>query len=94
MANIKIDRIHIRLKGIPPHLGRASIEGMSNEILRQLAGQRFSFKGKSGERISRLDSGTLQASRDTTPTDLQKMIGVRIIESIISKTKTETGMKG
>lgn len=94
MPSIKVDRIQVRLRDISPRLVRASVKGMGNELLKQLAGRQFSLKEKSGGRISRIDSGTLQAERDTTSTDLRRMIGKRIIESIASKTKSEAGKRG
>ncbi len=87
MTGIKIDRLKIRLRGISPQVARSLAEGLGHELLGQLARQQGLLKAKRTNNISKIDSGAFQASRDTSPSDLRRIIAGRIVGAIESKAK-------
>lgn len=84
MADIIIDKLEIRLRGISPQVARASIEGMGDTLLEHLADQ-YNPSGKRELNISKIDSGILKVRKETSPLDMKKMISSRVAESIASK---------
>ena len=90
MRGIKIDRLEIRLKGIPPEVVRDSVTGLGNELLAKISKQGSLLRERRAVKINRIDSGTLQTSGDTNFSDLRGMIINRIVESIASKIRKST----
>lgn len=87
MTTLKIDRLEIRSKGISPQGARTLAGGLGNELLKRLAQQQPLLRKKRTINIGKIDSGTLQTSRNSSSSDLRGMIAGKIVESIASKTK-------
>ena len=85
MRGIKIDRLEIRLKGIPPEVVRDSVTGLGNELLMKLSKQDSLSRERRAVRINEIDSGTFRTSGDTNFSELRGMIANKIAESIASK---------
>ncbi len=86
-TSIKIDRLEIRLRGISPQAARATIAGIGNELMEQLAKQHNLLKGERTAYIEKIDSGTLKNERNTSSSDLRKMVAARIANAIGSRSK-------
>lgn len=85
MKGIKIDRLEIRLKGIPQRVAYDSINGLGNELLTRFSKEQGLLKRRGTIRINKIDSGTVQAHGVTNYSGLRGIITNRIAESIFSK---------
>ncbi len=86
-GNVTIDRLNIRLKGVPAHTARAVVEQLGSRLLKQLArDETFSRQGQH-RRIDRVDAGThqLQSGESKNPAGLQARIVSQIARSIHGK---------
>lgn len=93
MANLKINRLEIRLKGIAPQAARASVANLGRELLAQFEKQQGLLREKRAINIDKIDAGTFQVSKHTSPADLQGQMARRIVESVGSSTKSNTTTK-
>jgi hypothetical protein len=84
-TSIKIDRLEIRLKGISPQVARASIAGIGNELMEQLAKQHNLLKRERTAYIEKIDSGTLRNERNTSPSDMKRLVAARIANAVGSR---------
>ena len=97
MANVRVDRLEIRLKGVSSEFvfseyedARSLARGLAGELLEQLAEQKDLSASKRTVRIDRVDSGTFQTSREQTSSDLQKVIAGNVVRSIAPKVRKQT----
>ncbi len=83
--SLKIDRLEIRLKGVPLQTAAASVSGLGPELLHQLARSSGPLQQSHGARIDAIDAGTLPVERSTGAPVLRRMIVNKIDEAIASK---------
>jgi hypothetical protein len=86
MANLKINRLEIRLKGLSPQAARTSVAALGRELLAQLAKQEGLLQQKGTINISNLDAGTLPISQQTSSADMGGQMASRIVKSVASET--------
>lgn len=84
MKSVKVDRLEIRLKGVPPEVARSAAAGLGNEVLGQLSGRAGPSRKETAKSIGRIDLGTLETARGTGPSGLRRAIAAEIVESITS----------
>jgi len=85
MADVRINRLEIRLKGISFGDARSLADALGNELLRQLADQRDMLTNRRSVRLERITPGTFRVSGDQRVPDLQRMIAGSIVRSIASQ---------
>lgn len=90
MANVKIDRLEIRLKGISPQTARSAVTGLDSELLTQLARRQKLLNEYHTMYIDTIDSGTFRSARNSTSSELRRTIACKIVESITAKTQEST----
>jgi hypothetical protein len=88
--NISIDRLEIRLNGVPQESARAAVGDLGRELMGQLATPRAGPRPQRTGRIERLDSGTVQLASGSTPSELRKTIAGRLAVSIHSNAKSRS----
>lgn len=86
-TSIKIDRLEIRLKGVPPQDARVTFAGIGNELMEQLAKQHNFLKGEHTAYIEKIDSGTMKIERNSNSSNLRRQVAARIANSVGSRTK-------
>ncbi len=86
-TSIKIDRLEIRLRGISPQAALTSIAGIGNELMEQLAKQHNLLKKECTVHIEKIDSGTLRNERNTSPSDMRRLVAARIADAVGSRSK-------
>lgn len=87
MKEVKVERLNIRLKGIPYRIINNSVNGLSNELLAQLSKQEGLLKNGGTIRINKIDSGVVKAQGKTNYVDLRGMIVNKIVGAILQKTQ-------
>jgi hypothetical protein len=90
-TEFKIDRLEIRLKGIASDAARASVDGIGQDLLSELAGQQqppqpLRARGRTSS-ISRLDSGVVLPDGEHPPAELRQFIARSIAAAIEGKLK-------
>ena len=81
MDSVEIDRLEIRMRGVPPEVARSAVAGLGNEVLGLLA-------QRSGEvtprKVGSVDPGRFEAARGASSTELRRAIAARVVGSITS----------
>lgn len=92
-GRIDIDRLHLRLRGIPPQRARAALNGLGEQVLRELA-QRGELRGRSGQiRLGTVQVGQVQVRPNSSERELRaaasRAVGDAIINQIGRKNQSE-----
>lgn len=101
--NIHIDRLAIRVHGLPAREARAALEGLGEQVLRQLQGSsglalrhpveglalRHPHEGRL--EIKTLQPPALRFSRTATPPQVRQALAAAVAREIISAGKPEPG---
>jgi len=82
-TKINIDRLNLRLKGIPAREARGLPGDLGKELLGRLA-QRQEFQGKGSVKIGTVDAGVLQSGERGGGPDLQRDIAARVGDTIVA----------
>lgn len=82
---IEIKRLHVRLKGIPPHRVREVLSGLGDQVLRQLAGQDGLRRASGEQRLSALHLGTLQVEAAASVGRLRTTLAGALSEALRSQ---------
>ncbi len=77
---IGIDRLTVRLRGIPAEAARGVVRELGHDLIGELA-QRRTDTPRNG-RIDRLDAGTTEIAPGATTSDLRRAIVARIVAAI------------
>ena len=84
MRKVKIDRLNIRIKGVSRQVYRQSMDGLGREVLSHLLTSGALSKANGNISLRQADCGTLQVSRDATPSGTRTMIARAVARSISS----------
>ena len=87
MKTVNIDRLEIRLKSISPQAAVTLVDGLGNELMKQVTKQQDFMKQKRTININKIESGSFRAERGTSYSEWQRLVAGRIVESIKSKIK-------
>jgi predicted transcriptional regulator len=87
MKGIEINRLEIRLKGIPHKGIHNSINGLGNELLVRLSKQGGLLTERGMVKIDKIDSGNVHMKREINYQDLREMIVNKIVGAILQKTQ-------
>ena len=85
--NINIERLDIRIKGVPSPSAGAAVDGLGRELLDQLAAHLNPAGDGRTTKIDKLDSGSSQVGSGTKPAELRRIIAERVVASIGAKLK-------
>jgi len=82
-TKINIDRLNLRLKGIPAREAQGLFRNLGSGLLRQLV-QRQEFQGNGAVKISAMDAGVLRTGGKAGGPDLQRDIAARVGDTIVA----------
>jgi len=80
-TKINIDRLNLRLKGIPAREAQGLLRDLGSGLLQQLA-QRQEFQGNGAVKIGTADAGVLRTGGKAGGPDLQRNIAARVGDTI------------
>lgn len=83
MADVRINRLEIRLKGVSFVDAHSLANTLANELLRQFADQRDMLTNRRTVRLERITPGTFRISGGQRVSDLQRTIAGSIVRSIL-----------
>ncbi len=86
MKKIDINRLEIRLKGVPAHRAREAATGLGHELLEQLRSNPGSLTGE--QPVAHLNAGTVKISAGSSGTALRRGMAERIAKTVCSQNKT------
>lgn len=82
MDSVKVDRLEIRIKGVPTEVARSAAAGLGNEVLSRLSERPGPPREEAARRFGRIDLGTLEAVRGASSSDLRRAIAARVAGAI------------
>jgi hypothetical protein len=83
MKKIRVDRLHVRLKGIRSSVVRPAAAGIGQKILSQFAGQAGLGKANGNINIRAVDSGLIRAPRGATVSDVRNIIARTVAGAVV-----------
>ncbi len=89
MKGIRIDRLEIRLKGIPFGNVKDSMNGLGSELMSRLSKDGDLLKRIDTARIDRINSGAVQTHGERNGSALREMIVDRITGSILQEAQRQ-----
>ena len=87
MKKIRVDRLHVRLKGIRPSVVRSAAAGIGQQVLSQFAGKDGLGKAKGDINIGAVDPGLIRAPRGATVSDVRNIIARTVAGAVVSNLK-------
>ena len=87
MKKIRVDRLHVRLKGIRPSVVRSAAAGIGQQVLSQFAGKDGLDKAKGNINIGAVDAGLMRAPRGATASDMRNIIARTVAGAVVSNLK-------
>lgn len=82
--SIRIDQIHVRLRGVSPEAARLAVSRLGPELLARLACERGAWPAPAPERIASVQASAASVSRSATPEQLR----TAAVESCVSAVRT------
>jgi hypothetical protein len=82
MSQVKVDRLHIRVKGRSPRLVRTAIAGLGHQIQTQIDRQGGLRKPPGRHHLDRIHLDPIQIGRETTSTELSARIASLVVKAI------------
>lgn len=87
MKKVRIDRLHIQLKGVSAEVARSVMGGLGREVIAQLAKESRLSSVVPNQRLKTLDAGRVDHSGEDSPAGLRTTIATAVADSISSGTK-------
>lgn len=81
-STININRLDIRLKGIPPETIRAAKVGLGDALLLTLKDRRFHVSGQDHPVVSQIDAGILSLPEGIGSTEINQAIASRVTRTL------------
>ncbi|NIS81341.1 MAG: hypothetical protein GTO14_14315 [Anaerolineales bacterium] len=82
---VKIDRLHLRIRGVPLHRVREALNGLGDQVLRQLADQESLRRTTGKQRIDTLQVNTIQVERAINAERLRTTVARALSDSLRSQ---------